>query len=100
MLRLCLTVPAIFSLVTANIALASGSAPRLVRAPVEKVYAPFGFDDNDNSEVVIHGHFPNTCYKTGPATALVDSNAKTITIDAQSYLYGGVCAQMVVPYIQ
>ena len=74
--------------------------PRLVKAPVDKVFVPFGFDDNDNVELVVHGHFASTCYKTGPATAKVDEAAKVITVDAQAYLYSGVCAQALIPFTQ
>lgn len=86
-------------LFTASLALAEG--PVLVRAPVEKVFTPLGFDDNDDSEVVLHGHFANSCYKVGPATATTDVNTRTITIDAQAWRYpGAVCAQVIVPFTQ
>jgi hypothetical protein len=74
--------------------------PRLVTAPIDRVFVPLGFDSNDNVEVVLHGHFPNTCYKLGPALYTVDEATKTIEIDASSYQYNGGCAQMLVPFIQ
>lgn len=75
--------------------------PDIVRAPVEKVYIPLGFDDNDNVEVVIHGHFPSSCYKIGPTSSRIDYNTRTIYIDAKAYLYrDGVCAQMLVPFTE
>ena len=85
--------------VTAGFAMAA-EGPRLVNAPVERVFVPFGFDDNDNVEVVLHGHFANTCYKIGPATAKVDEAAKTVTIEAQSYLYPGTCTQALINFSQ
>ncbi|MCX6111297.1 MAG: hypothetical protein NTZ90_17005 [Proteobacteria bacterium] len=84
---------------TAGIAMAA-EGPRLVNAPVERVFVPFGFDDNDNVEVVLHGHFANTCYKIGPANAKVDEAAKTVTIEAQSYLYPGACTQALISFSQ
>ena len=33
----------------------------LVQAPIDKVFVPLGFDDNDKVELIIHGQFPNTC---------------------------------------
>ena len=74
--------------------------PRLIAAPVERVFVPLGFDNNDNVEVVVHGHFTNTCFKVGPADAVVDPQAKTVTIQARAYEYPGVlCAQVQIPFI-
>jgi len=30
---------------------------------IERIYLPSGFDDNDEVEVIIHGQFPNACWK-------------------------------------
>ena len=85
---------------TATIALAD-SQPDVVSAPVEKVYVPLGFDDNDNVEIVLHGHFNSSCYKVGPTTARVDYETQTIHIDSKAYLYReGTCAQMIVPFTE
>lgn len=75
--------------------------PALVKAPVEKVFVPLGFDDNDDVEVIAHGHFPNTCYKIGPTRSQVDVDTGVVTVEVQAYLYPGVgCAQMLVPFTQ
>lgn len=80
---------------------AAQDGPQLVRAPVDRAFVPLGFDDNDNSEVVIYGHFHNTCYKTGPVTATIDDANQQINIDAKAYLYtGGSCGQIVFPFTQ
>lgn len=77
------------------------TGPTLVTAPVEKVFVPLGFDDNDDIEVVIHGHFANSCFKTGPTKASVDEENHTVEIVAQAWRYnGGECAQMLVPFVQ
>lgn len=67
-------------------ALAEGT-PVLVQSPLENVYAPLGFDDNDNTEVVIHGHFTNSCMKVGPVSASVNASTREVRISAQSYRY-------------
>lgn len=73
--------------------------PILVKAPVEKVFVPLGFDTNDNVEVFYHGHFPNSCYKVGPAKASLDEKNKVISVQASAYYYpGSFCAQMLVPF--
>lgn len=75
--------------------------PVVVAAPVERVFVPHGFDDNDNVEVVIHGHFRNSCYKAGGSTAKVDHARKLITISPKALFYPrGACAQMLVPYLE
>jgi hypothetical protein len=75
------------------------SAPVLVKAPVEKIFVPLGFDTNDDVEVFFRGHFPNSCYKVGPSKATFDEAKKTITLEASAYYYKGVlCAQMLVPF--
>lgn len=82
-------------------AIAFADGPQLVPAPVEKVFVPQGFDDNDNVEVIMHGHFPDSCYKTGPATVTEDIEAKQIKITVSSYRYSDTnCMKMIVPFIQ
>ncbi len=44
----------------------------------ERVFAPVGFDTNDNSQVVLYGHFPDTCFQAGPAEALINGHDITI----------------------
>jgi hypothetical protein len=97
----CFVILAASSLLLNAEVRADGSQdPSLVAAPVDRVFVPLGFDNNDNVEVVVHGHFPNTCYKVGPTTATVDMEAKTVTIQAQAYSYAGfVCAQVLVPFV-
>lgn len=73
----------------------------LVQAPIEKVFVPTGFDDNDKVELIVRGQFPNSCYKMGPTSATVNEAKKVITIAAQAYFYkGAVCASMKVPFIK
>lgn len=40
----------------------------------ERVFAPVGFDNNDNASVVLYGHFPDTCYHAGPARFTIRGN--------------------------
>jgi hypothetical protein len=82
-----------------NMALAE--SPVLVQAPVEKVFVPAGFDDNDKVEVIVHGHFNSSCYKMGPVSASVDETNKKVTLNAQAFYYpGATCIQMVTPFIK
>jgi hypothetical protein len=43
-------------------------------------YIPSGFDDNDITEIVIDGLFPNTCYQVGATDVFVDHDQRLITI--------------------
>jgi len=70
-------------------------------APVEHVFVPQGFDDNDNAEVIVQGRFPNACMKTGPVEKTVDVQTQTIRLRPQVFVYRGEpCAQVIVPFIQ
>lgn len=70
-------------------------------APVEKVFVPQGFDNNDNAEVIIQGRFPNACMKTGPVEKHVDPATQTITLKPMVFVYRGEpCAQVIVPFTQ
>lgn len=81
--------------------LADANNPVLVTAPVEKVYVPSGFDDNDKVEVIVHGHFNSSCYKMGPVSATVDEQTKRVTVSAQAFFYAGnTCVQMITPFIK
>ncbi|WP_141735580.1 hypothetical protein [Oligoflexus tunisiensis] len=83
------------------VAFAQDKDPVEVPAEIEKIFIPYGFDDNDNVEVVLHGNFPNTCYQIGRAEAKVDVQARTVTVSATSYQYPGTfCIQSITPFIQ
>jgi hypothetical protein len=75
--------------------------PRLVTIAPENVFVPPGFDSNDNAQITITGSYPNTCYKSAPASVTVDEQNKRIVLRNQSYLRTSCwCLQMLVPYVQ
>tara|TARA_B100001094_G_scaffold332854_1_gene406881 strand:+ start:1610 stop:2347 length:738 start_codon:yes stop_codon:yes gene_type:complete len=77
--------------------------PSEVTAPIEKVYVPYGFDDNDNTEIVVQGFFPNPCYRLGHAGYDVDHSNHRINVWVTSYFYPNsenVCPNMVIPFVQ
>lgn len=81
--------------------MATASNERLIPSPVEKLFVPTGFDDNDNAEVVLHGHYTSSCYKTGPTDLTIDVERKVIKVMPQSYEYTNtICAAIMVPFIQ
>ncbi|MGE0174482.1 MAG: hypothetical protein AB7T49_16925 [Oligoflexales bacterium] len=95
------------SLVLAGAAGSYASAqisPTEIPSPVEKIFIPMGFDDNDNSEVVLKGTFPTPCYRVGRVGADIDDAKKEIKVWATSYKYPPTirmfCAQIETPFIQ
>ena len=72
-----------------------------VPSPVEKVFVPNGFDDNDNVEVILHGYYRNSCYKVGKISSKIDTQKHLINVTATSYKVRGVaCLYMMVPFMQ
>jgi len=72
-----------------------------IEAPVDKIYIPVNFDDNDNVEVVLQGKFPNSCYKIGQTEAQIDPLSKRVMVRATSYVSTQeLCLQSIVPFIQ
>jgi len=80
---------------------AQDAKPVVLDAPVDAIFVPSGFDDNDNVEVVIHGTFPDGCYRVGSASAEVDEEKRRITVSATSVLDPDeYCVQSLTPFIQ
>lgn len=63
------------------------------------VFIPNGFDNNDLSQIVIEGYYPNSCYQTGLLDFSVNTHEKTITINDTVYLHEQpVCARVLTKY--
>lgn len=63
----------------------------------EHVFAPVGFDDNDSSQVVLFGHFPDSCYQAGPVRVTIQG--ERIMLRNVSYHQStGPCLMVVVPW--
>jgi len=90
---------ALFGMVFASFAFAE--SPVLVTSPIDMVYTPLGFDDNDDAEIVLRGKFPDACFKVGPTTAVIDREEETITINAKAYRYSGeTCPKVETTFLQ
>jgi hypothetical protein len=75
--------------------------PALVKVAPDHVYAPMGFDDNDNAQIVLDGELSDTCYKLGPTEFVVNPSNHTIVLKQQSYYYPGAwCDPVHIPYVQ
>jgi len=77
------------------------TSPLEIVAPIDRIFVPNGFDDNDNVEVILHGEFRNTCYRVGHAGAKQLEGTNDIIVWATAYHYPQEdCAQVITPFIQ
>lgn len=77
--------------------------PNEVPAPIEHIYVPHGFDNNDNIEVVLKGTFPDTCYQVGRAGYKVDVDTMQVRVWSTAFDYskeGVICSEVLTPFIQ
>ena len=69
--------------------------------PVTNIFVPNGFDDNDETQVVLSGILPNLCYKLPKAHIMMRSGKINITLTAmQDVDPNTMCAEMAVPFIE
>lgn len=69
--------------------------------PVDHVYAPAGFDSNDNSEIVVSGFLPNLCYKAPQHSISMKDGKINVSMKAIKNQAGmGFCADVIVPFIE
>lgn len=69
--------------------------------PVDNIFAPNGYNSNDNVEVVVSGFLPNLCYRDLEIVPQVDGNQVKIRVQAKSYDGPGIgCADVIVPFIE
>ncbi len=90
----------IMSLLLSGVVIAQegGEGPSLVDTVFSGSYIPIGFDSNDQIQFVAEGVFPNSCYRKGPVEVVIDEEAKRINLSSQSYVYSGMCLQVLVNY--
>ncbi len=72
-----------------------------VAAPINGIFVPKGFDNNDNAQVVITGAYPNTCYQVGRVDALVNDETKTIDVEVTSFFHSNrPCLMLYTPFTE
>lgn len=57
-------------------------ASQVVSAPVEHLFIPKGFDNNDNVEIFVSGKFPNPCYSRNKVDVKVIEDQIQVTVTA------------------
>lgn len=91
-------------LMTAVAVLSSGLSPALaladtvVAVDAARIFAPTGFDDNDNTQVVVDGLLPSTCFKLTDGWQEIDHQNRTIAIEPRAIFTDGPCIEVLVPY--
>ena len=77
---------------------AEGARPLLVELKTLDIYAPKGFDSNDNVEVVVTGYLPNLCYQAPQAVANVNGKDITVKLTAMLSATNVFCPMVIVPF--
>ncbi len=86
-------------LVTTLFAWADRPIPEHVDIESKFIFAPVGFDSNDDVMIILDGYLPNTCYRLSPA--LVDGlGTPTLKVQARAYVAGSNCLPFTVPFTQ
>lgn len=82
-----------------NVAFADDPANgAVVNVNASYVFAPVGFDDNDEVELVIDGYLPSGCYRVTQPEVSVDHEAQTILIKPMARYFDVPCIEALVPY--
>jgi len=88
-------------LVSTLLVLASSAAlanPIIIDAPVDHLFVPEGFDNNDNVEFVVTGVFPNPCYKRNKVVVDVVGDVIDVKVSAIASEDDQACPDMIVPF--
>ena len=64
----------------------------------QSLFVPIGFDDNDETVVVLDGYLPDTCFKVAPAMVSRDLEHHQIIVEQQAREFQGPCLDMLVPF--
>lgn len=76
--------------------------PEEILIPLERAYTPVGFDTNDNIQVTVSGHLPDTCHTVGKTVVEVVSTpaASKVVLHQTAYRYNGglTCIRVPVPF--
>lgn len=80
---------------------AAASVPVEVMVPIEDVYAPKGFDSNDNSQIIVSGYLPNLCHRAPKSIVSIQDNKIDIKVVSLKYHSSNpYCPEMIVPFVE
>ncbi len=74
----------------------------VIISPVDHLFVPKGFDNNDNVEVVVSGKFPNPCFIKNKIDVIVKDEKIVITVTAikREDSTSELCEPMIVPFTE
>lgn len=78
--------------------LGQANSPEVVPSPIDHLFVPKGFDNNDNVEIVVTGKYPNPCYIRNNSTVEVQDNKVLVTVTALRRDSDEGCDPMAVPF--
>ena len=64
------------------------------------VFAPIGFDDNDEATLVLDGFLPSGCYRLVQPEVVVNQQTKQVTVTPKARYFDHPCIESLVPYWQ
>lgn len=70
----------------------------VVEMPARYVFAPSGFDDNDEAMVTIDGYLPSGCYRLVRPEVSIDPATNEVTIKPLARFFDVPCVEALVPY--
>lgn len=80
---------------------AAAAVPVEVMVPIEDVYAPKGFDSNDNSQIIVSGYLPNLCHRAPKSIVKIENNKIDIQVVSLKYHASNpFCPEMIVPFVE
>jgi hypothetical protein len=74
------------------------AAGELMPVQVSEIFAPVGFDDNDEVVVVLDGYLPNSCYKVENTHVKVDPATSAVEVTQLARRWPGPCLLALVPF--
>lgn len=70
----------------------------IVNVDARYVFAPEGFDDNDESIVMLDGYLPSGCYKLTRPMVEIDERTKQVNIKPMARYFNVPCIEALIPY--
>jgi hypothetical protein len=79
-------------------AVAQAAEYEVVAVQAQDVFIPDGFDDNDETVVVLDGYLQSGCYKLAQSEHRIDFQTNTVHVTQYARKYSGPCIMALIPY--
>ncbi len=77
------------------------ASPIVVDAPIDHLFVPHGFDNNDNVEVMVTGNFPSTCFSRNKVEVTVKDEVIAVKVTSlDSSKDNTKCEKMEIPFME